>query len=53
MLNQVISFPTMVIIDQQGNVVNIHTGFSGPGTGEYYDEFVTKFNKKMDALLNN
>ncbi len=53
MLNQVISFPTMIIIDENGKVVNIHTGFSGPGTGKYYDEFVSTFNKKMDGLLKD
>ncbi len=52
MLSEVISFPTMIIIDKDGEVVNIHTGFSGPGTGKYYDEFVTNFNQKMDVLLN-
>ncbi|MBK6266972.1 TlpA family protein disulfide reductase [Marivirga sp. S37H4] len=51
MLNQVISFPTMIIINKDGEVENIHTGFSGPGTGEYYDEFVENFNQKMDELL--
>jgi thiol-disulfide isomerase/thioredoxin len=52
MLNRVISFPTMIIIDQDGDLVNIHTGFSGPGTGKYYDDFVRNFDKKMDELLN-
>ncbi|SMG46907.1 Peroxiredoxin [Marivirga sericea] len=52
MLNQVISFPTMIIIDKNGELVNIHTGFSGPGTGKYYDEFVQNFNTKMDSLLS-
>jgi thiol-disulfide isomerase/thioredoxin len=51
MLNSVISFPTMIIIDKNGDLVSIHTGFSGPGTGKYYDEFVEKFNMKMDSLL--
>jgi len=52
MLNRVISFPTMIIIDKNGDLVNIHTGFSGPGTGKYYDEFVQEFNTKMDSLLS-
>jgi len=52
MLNRVISFPTMIIIDENGDLVNIHTGFSGPGTGKYYDEFVQNFNTKMDSLLS-
>ncbi|MFQ3213981.1 MAG: thiol-disulfide isomerase/thioredoxin [Marivirga sp.] len=51
MLNKIISFPTMVIIDKNGEVARIHTGFSGPGTGKYYDDFVAEFTKTMDALL--
>jgi thiol-disulfide isomerase/thioredoxin len=51
MLNKIISFPTMVIIDKSGEVARIHTGFSGPGTGKYYDDFVAEFTKTMDALL--
>ena len=52
MLNRVMSFPTLIYIDQKGKVQNIHTGFSGPGTGEYYDDFVKEFNERMDALLD-
>ncbi|GAB3342224.1 hypothetical protein GCM10027429_31630 [Marivirga atlantica] len=52
MLNRVISFPTMIIIDKNGEVAKIHTGFNGPGTGAYYDKFVEDFNKTMDKLLN-
>ncbi|GAA5039906.1 hypothetical protein GCM10011506_39740 [Marivirga lumbricoides] len=51
MLNQVISFPTMIILNKEGELVNIHTGFSGPGTGKYYEEFKANFNQKMDSLL--
>jgi len=52
MLNQVIAFPTMIIIDNDGEVHKIHTGFSGPGTGKYYDEFVKEFNTTLDKLLD-
>jgi hypothetical protein len=52
MLNQVVAFPTMIILDRKGNIAYIHTGFSGPGTGVYYQDFVTSFNTKMDRLLN-
>jgi thiol-disulfide isomerase/thioredoxin len=44
MLNKVLSFPTTIFIDRKGIVRQIHTGFSGPGTGVYYDEFVSDFN---------
>ena len=39
MLNQVMSFPTLIIIDSKGVVRKIHTGFSGPATGEHYVTF--------------
>lgn len=51
MLNQVIGFPTTIFIDKKGQVREIHTGFSGPGTGHYYDDFVSDFNRLIDKLL--
>jgi len=53
MLNGVVSFPTTIFIDREGKVRQIHTGFSGPGTGEYYEQFVVNFNLFMDKLLQN
>ncbi|WP_229968882.1 peroxiredoxin family protein [Pontibacter harenae] len=50
-LNHVMSFPTTIFIGRDGKVRKIHTGFSGPGTGKYYEEWVTEFNKTMDQLL--
>lgn len=51
MLNKVISFPTSIIIDKKGNVRRIHTGFSGPATGKYYEDFVQEFNLFIQKLL--
>ena len=51
MLSDILSFPTMIIIDKQGKVQNIHTGFSGPATGEYYVQFVEEFQKKINEIL--
>jgi peroxiredoxin len=50
-LNTFLSFPTTIFIDRQGKVSKIHTGFSGPATGKYYDEFIKEFNTETDALL--
>jgi peroxiredoxin len=50
-LNHVLSFPTTIFIDRKGNVRKIHTGFSGPGTGKYYEDFVKDFNTTIDKLL--
>ncbi len=44
-------FPTTIIIDKKGIVRKIHTGFSGPGTGKYYTEFVNEFEKLTTDLL--
>lgn len=51
-LNRVLSFPTTILIDRKGNVRKIHTGFSGPATGEYYQEFIRHFNEDVTTLLN-
>jgi len=50
MLHKVISFPTSIIIDKKGNVRRIHTGFNGPATGIYYEEFVDDFNSFIKQL---
>lgn len=52
MLNHIMSFPTTIFIDKEGTVRKIHTGFNGPATGEYYDQFVNEFNQFMDTLIN-
>lgn len=51
MLNGSISYPTMIVIDRSKKVRDIHSGFSGPGTGAYYDEFVKEFNILMEEVL--
>jgi peroxiredoxin len=51
MLTKVVGFPTTIIIDKKGEVRKIHTGFSGPATGEHYTEFISEFEKLTDDLL--
>ncbi len=51
MLNEIISFPTSIFIGRDGEVKRIHTGFNGPGTGEYYTEYVTNTNSLIEHLL--
>lgn len=50
-LNAVVAFPTTIFVDKKGQVRHIHTGFSGPGTGVYYDQYVDEFNRLIDKLL--
>ncbi|HVI46480.1 MAG TPA: hypothetical protein VM802_16510, partial [Chitinophaga sp.] len=44
-------FPTTIFIDKKGNVKEVHTGFSGPGTGEHYEEFKMEYNRLINELL--
>ena len=45
------AFPTTIFIDKKGNVRKIHSGFSGPATGKFHEEFKTEFNTLIDELL--
>jgi hypothetical protein len=51
MLNGIFSYPTTIFIDKNGKVRKIHTGFSGPATGKYYQEWREEFNALMSELL--
>jgi len=43
-LSEVSSYPTMLFLDRNHEIVRIHTGFSGPATGqESYDAFRSEY----------
>lgn len=48
MLNHVMSFPTLIVLNQKGETIKIHTGFNGPATGKHY----TDFKDNLTYLLN-
>jgi thiol-disulfide isomerase/thioredoxin len=50
-LNQVVAFPTMIFVGKDGKVRKIHTGFTGPGTREYYEQFKQHFDETINELL--
>lgn len=52
-LNAFSAFPTTIIVDRHGKVAQIHTGYSGPATGIYYQQFVKEFNQEIDGLLKD
>lgn len=51
MLDRVLAFPTTIFIGRDGQVRKIHSGFSGPGTGEHYTRFIREFEQYVDELL--
>lgn len=50
-LNQVISYPTSVFLGPEGQVLRVHTGFYGPGTGAAYDTFVASTESFIEENL--
>ncbi|MGI4760413.1 MAG: TlpA family protein disulfide reductase [Janthinobacterium lividum] len=50
-LAKFLAFPTTIFLDKKGVVRSIHTGYSGPGTGKYYEEEKAHFNRTVDKLL--
>lgn len=47
MMNGIMSFPTSVVVGRNGKIEYVHTGFSGPATGEVYEEY----RKEMEMLI--
>lgn len=50
-LTAVIAYPTTVFIGRDGKVRKIHSGFSGPGTGEHYERLVSELEGLIEELL--
>lgn len=51
-LNTFLSFPTSFFIDKSGKIRKVHTGYNGPATGKYYDEFIHEFNSEVSKLVD-
>jgi peroxiredoxin len=45
------AYPTMLVLDREGVIRHVHTGFSGPATGAHYEKFVAEFTTLIDGLL--
>lgn len=52
MLKQVLAFPTTLFIDKKGKIRKIHSGFSGPATGQKYLELTKEFDNFVTLLEN-
>lgn len=44
-------FPTTIFIGKDGKVNKVHSGFYGPGTGAFYEQFKTDFYRTIQSLL--
>ncbi len=52
LIDKLRAFPTTIFLDAAGRVREVHTGFSGPATGEEYQKLRTKFETLIRALLS-
>ncbi|MDO6429840.1 TlpA disulfide reductase family protein [Flavitalea sp. BT771] len=52
-LQEIVGFPTTIFLDKTGKISRIHTGFSGPGTGNHYEEQQQEIRQTVDELLKN
>ncbi|MFM7770613.1 MAG: peroxiredoxin family protein [Bacteroidota bacterium] len=50
-LNHMMSFPTLLLVDQNGLVQRIWTGFYGPATGKQYEEHTKELEFWVDYFL--
>jgi thiol-disulfide isomerase/thioredoxin len=51
MLSGIYGYPTSILVDRNGVVRDIHTGFAGPATGRHHDEYVKEFREEVERLL--
>lgn len=51
-IDKFLAFPTTIIVGRDGKVKEIHTGFSGKGTGQFYEEYVKKWNEDLAKLIS-
>lgn len=47
------AYPTSMILDRNGKIRRVETGFSGPGTGEHYQKFARETEDLIVKLLDN
>jgi hypothetical protein len=45
------AYPTTLVIDRSGKVRRVHTGFSGPATGQHYEVQSREMKALVDQLL--
>ena len=50
-LEKIVNFPTTIFINKAGQIAKIHTGFSGPGTGDHYEEQKKEIYETVNSLL--
>ena len=45
-----ISFPTTIFLSKKHEIIKVHAGFSGPSTGEYYENLKREFFQIVEEI---
>lgn len=45
------AFPTTIFLNKKHEVVKVHSGFTGPGTGVFFESYKKEFNTLIDSLI--
>jgi thiol-disulfide isomerase/thioredoxin len=51
-ISAVLSYPTTIFIGRDGKIRWIHSGFSGPGTGDHHQRLIAEMELKISSLLD-
>jgi thiol-disulfide isomerase/thioredoxin len=50
-LGRIVAFPTTLVLDRQGHIRKVHSGFAGPATGQHYEDLRRDFTALVEELL--
>lgn len=50
-LDEVVAYPTSIFLDHNHNILDVHSGFSGPGTGDHYKKLVEQLENKIKQMI--
>lgn len=51
-LEKLYAYPTTFLVDRKGRIRHVHTGFSGPATGQHHEDLKREFTAQVDELLS-
>ncbi|RNC82251.1 MAG: TlpA family protein disulfide reductase [Phycisphaera sp.] len=51
-LDRIRTYPTLIFLDENNELIAIHAGYTGPATGEAYDEMIAGFENLIENNLD-
>ena len=51
-ISAVLSYPTTIFIGRDGRIRWIHSGFSGPGTGDHHERLIAEMEERIASLID-